>query len=193
MSLYKQAKVLSNKQFCSILSYLDRTRYPLRNKVMFLLSFKGGLRAKEIAELKWSHVLDSSFVVGDTINLSNDISKGSSGGRIIPMNKELRSHLVELYNGNDVDENVVLSERCCSMSSRVIRNFFKRMYDELGYHGCTSHSGRRTFATNVSRNVSRVGGSLYDVQTLLGHSHIQTTMRYLERDSDAQQKVVQLI
>lgn len=48
MGIGKQAKILNAKQQTMVLAYLENTRYPLRNKIMFLLSFKAGLRAKEI-------------------------------------------------------------------------------------------------------------------------------------------------
>ena len=51
MSIGKQAKILSDKQQNLTLAHLETTRYPLRNKIIFLLSFKEGLRAKEISKL----------------------------------------------------------------------------------------------------------------------------------------------
>ena len=48
--LGKQAKILSERQERLMLAYIDTTRRPTRNRVIFLLSTKGGLRAKEIAD-----------------------------------------------------------------------------------------------------------------------------------------------
>jgi len=47
----KQAKMLTPKQETAVLTYLQTRRYPARDQVMFLLSLKAGLRAKEIASL----------------------------------------------------------------------------------------------------------------------------------------------
>ena len=49
MGLTKQAKTLNKSQIDAILNYLDGRRNSLRNQVIFLLSVKAGLRAKEIA------------------------------------------------------------------------------------------------------------------------------------------------
>ena len=58
MSLGKQAKILSKGQIEATLGYLAKTRYPVRNRVIFLLSIKAGLRAKEIALLTWEMITD---------------------------------------------------------------------------------------------------------------------------------------
>jgi integrase len=54
----KQAKILNDKQLAHLLAYASTTRYPLRNRVIVLLSVKAGLRAGEIAKLTWDMVLD---------------------------------------------------------------------------------------------------------------------------------------
>ena len=71
--------------------------------------------------------------------------------------------------------------------------WFARAYAALGMEGCSSHSGRRTFITRAARLVHAAGGSLRDVQILAGHRSIQTTQRYIDRDSEAQRRLVSLI
>ena len=44
-----------------------------------------------------------------------------------------------------------------------------------------------------SKKISLVNGSLKDIQMMVGHSSLQTTQRYIESDSEAQRKVVNLI
>ncbi len=38
-----------------------------------------------------------------------------------------------------------------------------------------------------------VGGSLRDIQLMAGHSNLQTTQRYIEMDTTAQRRVVDLV
>src|SRR2546425_388209 len=56
----KQAKIVSPTQERAILGYLVTTRYPARDRVMFLLSMKAGLRAKEMASLTWAMVTSAT-------------------------------------------------------------------------------------------------------------------------------------
>lgn len=56
MAIGKQAKILTDKQQNLTLTCLEGTLHPLRNKIIFMLSLKAGLRAQEIAKLQWSMV-----------------------------------------------------------------------------------------------------------------------------------------
>lgn len=194
MSLGKQAKVLNSKQVDAVLNYINGLRYGLRNQVVFLLSVRAGLQAKEIAALKWSMVLGADGEIGEFIHLTNNASKGMSG-RIIPINRQLKAVLLELFRQAEIDptSHVIRTERADRTSAQAIANLFQLWYRDLGLIGCSSHSGRRTFITNAARKISTVGGSLRDVQHLAGHSSLQTTQRYIEGDSEARKRVVDLV
>jgi len=194
MGLGKQAKTLSKGQVDAVLGYLAKTRWPTRNRVIFLLSVKAGLRAKEIASLTWRMVTDARGNIGQAIYLENKASKGWSG-RVIPMNEELRSALAEYAETILISTSTFLvqSERSRGMSPQAVVNLFWRWYRHIGFDGCSSHSGRRTFITNTARKISTVGGSLRDVQVLAGHTNLRTTQRYIEANAEAQVRVIGLI
>ena len=96
MGLLKQAKTLSKRQIALTTALLQQTRYPTRNLAIFLLSIKAGLRAKEIASLTWDMITDAEGNLAFALNLRDEASKGSSG-RVIPLNKDLRSALQKLH------------------------------------------------------------------------------------------------
>jgi integrase/recombinase XerD len=199
MGIGKQAKILNKSQIDVVRSYLRSGRNGIRNELMFLLSIKAGLRSKEIASLKWIYVLNPDNTISDTINLPNVASKGNSG-REIPINKDLKVVLNDLYTKSNkgkkfdpTNDFVITTERSKSTSAQSVVNFFHSTYKRLGLTGCSSHSGRRTFITNVARKISTVGGSMRDVQMLAGHSTLQTTQRYVEGSSESKIKVVNLI
>lgn len=199
MALGKQAKVLSKQQTDAVLGYVGNRINGLRDQTIFLLSVRAGLRAKEISCLKWSMITTPDGQIGDLINLTDIASKGNSG-RIIPINKQLHGYLVRLLamertkHGFDfATSNVITTQRRKSTSPQAIVNMFFHWYHELGLNGCSSHSGRRTFITNAAKKISTVGGSIRDVQVLAGHSSLQTTQRYIDGDTDARRKIVELI
>lgn len=195
MGLGKQAKTLSRHQQTALLSYLKTTRHPERNRAIFMLSIRAGLRSKEIAFITWSMITDAEGELTDVIKLQNRASKGKSGG-VIWMSSDLRQALAEykaVHSSINGDEKIIRTERNDFTSSQVIVNMFQNWYRRLGFEGCSSHSGRRTFITNAARKISTVGGSIRDVQALARHSSLQMTQRYIECDVEAQRKVVQLI
>jgi integrase/recombinase XerD len=194
MGLGKQAKTLSKGQVDAVLGYLTKTRWPTRNRLILLLSVKAGLRAKEIASLSWRMVTDAGGQIGQSIRLENRASKGQSG-RVVPMNEELRTALVEYSKTVIVSDSAFLieSERSKGMSPQAVVNLFWRWYRHVGFDGCSSHSGRRTFITNAARKISTVNGSLRDVQMLAGHSNLRTTQGYIEANAEAQVRIVDLV
>jgi integrase len=188
----KQAKALSVDHIDDLLFFAARSRHPLRNRLIVLLSVKAGLRAAEIAKLTWDTVLDPSGAVGRTLELRDEIAK-KRGGRLIPLHADLRQALVDARQLCNDQGPVVHSERGGPMTPMSIVVWFSRAYDALGFDGCSSHSGRRTFITRAARVVHKAGGSLRDVQLLAGHRSIQTTQRYIDGDSDAQRRLISLI
>ena len=197
MSLTKQARVLKGSHTRLILKYLETRRNISRNKVIFLLSVKAGLRAKEIAHLRWDMLLNSAGEIDRKIRLTNSATKGVSG-RVIPVNRDLSLALGNLLSEQQgkyrvLPITVVTTERSFKTTPQVIVNLFRGWYADLGLKGCSSHSGRRTFITNTARKISTVGGSIRDVQYLAGHKSLKTTERYIDYSPSAQIRVIDLV
>ena len=159
----KQAKIISPAQEKALLGYLATTRYPARDRVMFLLSMKAGLRAKAIASLTWAMVTDAQGQVADALQWPNLASKGPTGGRIIPLHPDLQAALVALQTARGAmataERSVLFSERGGGLSAATVRLWFHRRYTALQMDDCSAHSGRRTFMTRATRHVSQVGAA----------------------------------
>lgn len=195
MALGKQAKILTKAQQDAVVGFLSNTAQFERNRVIFLLSTRAGLRAKEIASVTWSMVTDSEGQIADCLNLQNIASKGRSGGAVW-LNHDLKEALIKyqtVCGSIDHSHTIIKSYRGKAMSAQQIVNMMRSWYLALGFNGCSSHSGRRTFITNAAKKISSVGGSIRDVQMLARHSSLQMTQRYIEADVDAQKRVVQLL
>ena len=169
--LGKRAKILAPLDLADLLAFADCSRYPIRNRVIVLLSAKAGLRAGEIAALTWDMVLDANGQIGTCIELRDHAAK-KGGGRLIPTHPDLADALSVWRQVSTGSGHVVRSERGGPMTALSIVVWFKRAYGYLGRDGCSSHSGRRTFITRAARLVHKAGGSLRDVQLLAGHRSI---------------------
>lgn len=197
MALTKQAKILTKPQLTRLLDLVQHSRYPERERVMILLSYKAGMRAKEIAYVTWSMATNADGEIGDVIALPNSISKGKHGGREIPIHSDLRAALEALkaQRGDRVrpDGRIIHSERADGYSPNGIAHWFATRYTQTGIEGASSHSGRRTFITSGARKISEAGGSLRDIQQLAGHASLHQTQSYIEGSSDAKRKLMDLI
>jgi integrase len=167
----------------------------LRIEVILRLSFQAGLRAREIAWLRWNvNVLDAERQIGDSLHVTRDIGKRSME-RTIPLAPELRKVLKRLYEVTPNDQYVVFrldDPAGGPLSPNAVVQFVKRYFKAVGFIGCTSHSGRRTFITTAARLANLHNASLKDVQELAGHKHLGTTAKYIE-PSDQQRKLVSVL
>jgi integrase/recombinase XerD len=199
--LARQAKTLTSTQLNSLLRLVQSKRSPDRNTVLVLLSFKAGLRSKEIGCLRWEMLTDAEGNLRDCLSLVNEASKGRSG-RVIPLHPQLHAALQTHYErekqarrGSPSDYVLWFAKGSDDAKTRAntVQCLFRQWYRSLGWKGVSSHSGRRTFITAAARKVSAVGGSLRDVQALAGHASIQVTQRYVDTDPEAQRKLVALL
>src|SRR5947209_15923848 len=110
-----QAKMVSPTQERAMLGYLGTTRYPARDRVMFLFSMKAGLRAKAMASLTWAMVTDAQGQVAEVLHVPNRARKGTTGGRTSPLHPDLQTALVTLQTARGdmatPDRRILFSER----------------------------------------------------------------------------------
>jgi integrase len=188
----KQAKILSSQHIDDLLFFAENSRAPVRNRVIVLLSTRAGLRAAEIAKLTWEMVLGPSGEVSTILELRDHAAK-KQHGRLIPLHPELQLALSDLRATSLGMGPIIRSHDGGPIKPLSVVIWFQRAYRNLGFNGCSSHSGRRTFITRAARLVHKAGGSLRDVQLLAGHRSIQTTQGYIDGDTDAQRRLVSLI
>jgi integrase len=189
MKQTKQARALDEKRLKQALAAAKSER----DTAMLLLSIKSGLRAIEIAGLTWGNI-DFEAPALLLKQTKGDVQ------RIVPLGKEVVQALLKYratLGGRHGPERPVFTNHHArpgeALTANAVTVWFHRFYAGLGWERFSSHSGRRTFATNVARNIIQAGGSLKDLQTLLGHADLSTTAKYIEASEDAQKRVVDMI
>jgi len=188
-SVKTRAKTLKPDQFERVLSHVSTASTdPLRDRVVFLLSYRAGLRVAEIAGLSWRDVTDAEGNVrDDSFDVPADIAKKGSG-RTLPMHPELYAALVALSQRDwatlspraRASSKIVRNRRGAHMVPNTLQRYISRTYDKIGFTGCSSHSGRRTFLTTLAQRASEHDCSLRDIQLLAGHRDISTTEAYFD-------------
>lgn len=102
----KRAQTLTSKEFKAALKITRESDHPLRDEAALRLSFFAGLRASEIAKLRWrTNVLDASGRVRSNLAITADVGKRSVE-RLIPIEPELASVLRRLRAARPEDEYV---------------------------------------------------------------------------------------
>lgn len=188
------AKVLAPQDYARVLRHVSQRGAAQRNKCIILLSFKAGLRACEIAGLTWEMVTGPDGRMATSIAVSGSIAKNGRS-RKVPLHPELKTALIDLraFDGHPASGPVIQSQRGGHMTAKSVVNWFTVLYRDLGFEGCSSHSGRRTFITQSARLLTKIGGSLRDIQELAGHRALSTTERYIEGDRETQRKLIQML
>lgn len=150
---------------------------PEIDALLLAFSFWGALRVGEIANLTPDAVLDPRGNLCEVIRIT--FTKGRRG-RTIFMHPEIRALLQRFFAKHRHSGWFAVSPRDGrQMSPAALGMHFKRIYDELGFIGCTSHSGRATCITELARRAGEFGCSLEDVKRFAGHKHLSSTERYL--------------
>jgi integrase/recombinase XerD len=184
-----QAKTLTAVELEQALTFICTKKYAARNRCMLLLTHYAGLRVGEVACLRWMDVVNSDHSVKDEIRLLPDMTKGRHA-RTVFVSRKLRDEL-ELYvaNARCVNRTYPLFASQKSIKSGFSANSLSQtltqIYQAAGIEGASSHSGRRTFLTNLANK----GTAIHLLKTLAGHRNISTTAAYLY-SSPAQLKAV---
>ncbi len=182
----KQARVLTPNEMKRLLKVVSTTKHPERNRLIVMLSYLAGLRACEIAALKVGDVitqLGQGWEVNTEVVLKSSQTKGKKAQTVV-LSSQLRKELTEYYKcaGADLDQSdsLISSQKTGSFSSQTIQNLFRNLYEQAGIANASSHSGRRSFITQLSER----GVSVRVIQELARHSSLSTTQRYIDVSVD---------
>jgi len=174
-----QARTLTAAEIDQLLEHINIKKYALRNRSMMLLTHWAGLRIGEVACLRWSDVITNEGVVKEEIRLLPDMTKGRHA-RTVFISSKLRAELQAYVNQSKcVDRSYPFFASQKSIrtgfSANSLAQTFALLYEGAGLEGASSHSGRRTFLTNLANK----GTAIHILKTLAGHRNIQTPAAYL--------------
>lgn len=185
----RHAKVLDDRQLTALEEFIrEKNVNVLRDIAIMNLSFRAGLRVGEIAKLRWMDVSDAEGNIDTTLFVPSQIVKFQNRERTIPMHPKLQESLrnLRLVNSDDiyVVNKLYPDGKKTPISANALTVYLHRLYKAAGLENASSHSGRRTFTTKLTRRANVHHCSIRDVQLLVGHSHIQTTERYIQPSDD---------
>ena len=187
-----KAKTLNKAELKRVLNYnAAHERYRERNRAMILLTHLCGLRIGEVVNLKVSDVIDYNNKVKTEIQLTKKQTKGKQA-RTVFVSKRMRKeldrylkHAVMRFSGGFLFK----TQKSQRFSSNTATQLLRRIYERSGISGATSHSGRRSFITDLATK----GISVRVLAALAGHQSIATTQRYIDVNDEMLRNAVELL
>ena len=175
-----QARALNTVEMEQVLAHVNAGRHAHRNRCFILLTHLAGMRVGEVASLRWVDVLTADGHIKEEIRLLPEMTKGKHA-RTVFISTRLRE---ELQRYADIYRRSATLECPLFYSQKDARKGFTansltqtiaKLYRGAGLDGATSHSGRRSFLTNLANK----GTAIHLLRTLAGHRSISTTATYL--------------
>jgi integrase/recombinase XerD len=193
-TMAKQAKTLTQQELRRVLDYIATRKHSVRNRALLMTTHLSGMRVGEVASLRNSDVLDAEGNIRNEIRLSAEQTKGNEA-RVVFVSDKLCKEL-ELYTrliGNATINPALkffYSQKRTSdgFTANTLTQFFHYLYKRAGIDGASSHSGRRTFITNLATK----GVGVRVLMSLAGHKNISTTQAYIDVNDDMKRKAVEL-
>ncbi|SDU21682.1 integrase/recombinase XerD [Pseudomonas pohangensis] len=187
-----QAKTLSKTELKRVLDYNAACeRHAERNRAMLLLTHWTGMRIGEVVSLRLGDVVDCNGEIRSEIQLTAEQTKGNRARVVfvpVRMRKELKRYVQSAVARHSADF-LFRTQKSKQFTSNTATQLLQRIYERCGLQGATSHSGRRSFITELASK----GVSVRVLAALSGHRSIATTQRYIDVNDDMLRKAVELI
>ena len=186
-----QAKTLTQTEIDKVLTYIATKSFAQRNRVMLLTSFWSGMRVGEIASLTVGDVMNADGSVKLEVRLAAEQTKGRHP-RTVFIGEKLRLEL-ERYmfarRVTDLEQPLFVTAGGRAFTANVLTQHFFWLYRKAGVDGASSHSGRRSFITNLASK----GIGVRVLARLAGHRSIAVTQKYIDVNDDMLRNAVELL
>lgn len=186
-----QAKTFTPGELEEVLAFVETRRYAVRNRMLILISFWSGMRVGEIACLRIEDAVDARGSVRAEIRLDASQTKGKHA-RTVFLPQKLRDELQGYVDTRDIQDRkqpLFMTAGGKPFSANVLTQHFYWLYRKAGIDGASSHSGRRSFITNLASN----GIGVRVLASLAGHRSIAVTQKYIDVNDDMKRNAVELI
>jgi len=171
----------------------QRFRYLTENEITTLLNksvnkytrdvvtavINTGMRRQEVLNLKWSQVRNGFIYLSKT---------KTNEARQIPINDGLAELFKNIRKRNELRSNYVFWDKA-GKPFAYIKVSFKASLRKAGIEDFRFHDLRHIFASHFIMR----GGTLKELQEILGHKNITMTMRYAHLSQEHKKKAVNLL
>ena len=192
-TMSKQAKTLNNDEIRKVLDYVATRKHSERNRAMIYTIFNTGMRVNEVANLRYKDVVDGEGAIRREIRLSAEDTK-TNEARVVFVNDKLHKELTRYaksYKPVNTNLKFFYSQKRASdgYSPNTLAQFFHYLFNRAGIAGASSHSGRRSFITNLANK----GVGVRVIMGLSGHRALSSVQCYIDCNDDMKRKAINLL
>jgi integrase/recombinase XerD len=173
-----KASTLTDSDIRKVFRIISIGRLAARNRASFVLSIFAGMRCGSISALRISDVQAQDGSILREIRLTKAQVKGNKA-KVVYLSDKVRKELatyLQTHPNAKPDAALIYSQNHNShFSSLSLGNLFKRIYNDAALPNCSSHSGRRYYASTLNAKGVGVG----TIQVLMCHSSLSSTNAYI--------------
>ena len=159
-------------------------RYAKRIALLLLYT---GMRLGEVLNLRWENIKDDKIVLKRT-------ETKQKKEKVIPLTDGIKEILDDFKDGTRKDGYVVpLRRKGGQMKSSWANSVIMKIREYSGIQDFIFHNIRHTASTIMVSEAIGKGVGLADIMKVLGHSRIETTMKYLHADFERMKKAVKVL
>ena len=188
-----QAKTLTKAELKRLFDVTRScSRYAERDLTMLQLTHYCGMRVGEVAALRLADVVDENYRVRTEIVLDAERTKSKRARRIfLPklMQQQLQQYVDLICTSSTTAGYLFSTQKQSHFTANTAAQHLQRLYAQAAIVGATSHSGRRTYLTELAAK----GVSVRVLAEMAGHASIQTTQRYIDVNDDMMRSAAELI
>jgi integrase len=141
-----------------------------------------GMRRQEVCNLKWNQVREDGFLYLDKTKTDE--------ARQVPINEDLAELFREIRHRNQLrSEFVFCDKEGQHVKSKGVSSSFNSSIRKAGIEDFVFRDLRHTFASHFIMR----GGSLKELQEILGHKTMTMTLRYAHLSKEHKKKAVSLL
>ena len=169
----KEKKPFSEVEIDALRAGCAKTRNPVRNRAIVEFLLSSGVRVSELCNLTLSDVdFDTKTVY---------VKDGKGGKDRTTYINSITAHYLRLYLISRKNDGPMLfyGSRLNPLTFRGVQDFIATLGANNGIDKAHPHRFRRTFATNLAKR----GMAIQEIQKILGHTSINTTMEYVVIDN----------
>jgi integrase len=161
-----------------VLALMDSLVSDKHTYTLYMLALNTGMRVGEICGLEWDHVYFSRKLIHVKQSLSHNgkiKATKTKRHRFVPMNQMLFSFLSDLQ-GNPLHPRFVsIGPKGNTWNTdHLCQRVHHKALTKAGVQKVKFHDLRHTYASHFVMN----GGSVFDLQKILGHTKVEMTMKY---------------